>query len=283
MEITIKGVIGAEVSGVSLAQEPGPPQVREIKRLLERYGVLIFKDQTIAPGQQVAFTRKFGSLARSPRVDGRVPGYPDVFAVGNSGGNRILFCPETPDGPLDWHTDQIHRKTPCHTTLLYALQVPPTGGDTLFACTYSAYDHLDPERKAVCDQLTAAHSPLGLMQYLSGQSHEGSEDQSYDEFNDATRWPLVRHHPLTGRPALYFGSHVTVGIEGWPRAKARELIEDLTAHTTQPQFQYRHRWQAGDAVFIDNRRVLHAGTYYDMDRYERLLHRTMTAETEPLV
>ena len=79
------------------------------------------------------------------------------------------------------------------------------------------------------------------------------------------------------------GAVSTVGIDDWPRIKAREFIEDLTVHTTQPQYQYRHQWQEGDAVFIDNRRVLHAGTYYDMDRYERLLHRTMTIETEPPV
>jgi taurine dioxygenase len=283
MKITNKGVIGAQITGISLARTPDPEQVQEIICLLERHGVLIFKDQAITPDQQLGFSRCFGPLARSPRVDGRVPGYPDVFAVGNSGGTRILFCPENPDGPLDWHTDQIHRKSPCHTTLLYALQIPPRGGDTLFACTYSAYDDLDSPKKTLCDGLTAVHSPLGLMEYLSGQSHEGGEGQSYDSFPDATRWPLVRHHPLTGRPALYFGSHVTVGIDDWPRTKAREFIEDLTVHTTQPQYQYRHQWQEGDAVFIDNRRVLHAGTYYDMDRYERLLHRTMTIETEPLV
>ena len=127
------------------------------------------------------------------------------------------------------------------------------------------------------------HSPTGLTQYLSGQSHQGSKEQSYDQFNDARYWPLVRHHPLTGRPALYFGSQVTIGIDGWSRIKAREFIHALTAHTTQPQFQYRHRWQVGDAVLIDNRRVLHAGTYYDMDRSQRLLHRTMTAEDEPMV
>lgn len=283
MKITTKGVIGAQVTGINLARVPKALQTQEILCLLERYGVLVFKEQTISPDQQMAFSRCFGTLIRSPRVDGRVPGHPDVFAVGNSGGTRILFCPEDPDGPLDWHTDQIHRKTPCHTTLLYALQVPPTGGDTLFACTYSAYDHLDPEQKLLCDRLTAVHSPTGLTQYLSGQSHQGSKEQSYDQFNDARYWPLVRHHPLTGRSALYFGSQVTIGIDGWSRIKAREFIHALTAHTTQPQFQYRHRWQVGDAVLIDNRRVLHAGTYYDMDRSQRLLHRTMTAEDEPMV
>jgi len=123
-------VIGAQISGVDLSKKPDAQLVNEIDRLLETYGVLVFRKQRFTPEQQVEFTAAFGPLARSPRMDGRVNGQPDVFAVGNTNGQRILFCPEEPDGELEWHTDQIHRKAPSRATLLYALIIPPKGEET---------------------------------------------------------------------------------------------------------------------------------------------------------
>ena len=275
-------LIGAEVCDVSLAQVPSANTVERIDELLERHGVLVFRDQQITPGQQASFTRAFGPLGQSPRTDGRVPGEPDIFAVGNVNGRPILFSPREPDGELDWHTDQIHRAVPSRASLLHARIVPFEGGDTLFACMYSAYDALSDDEKRLYDRLIAVHSPCGLRDYLGRQGHAGTEDAVYESEDSEVSWPLVRRHPVTRRKALYFGSHMTVGIVGWSREGSLELVRHLTRHATQPRFQYRHQWRVGDAVFWDNRRVLHAGTYYDLTRHRRLMHRTMLVETAPI-
>lgn len=273
------GPIGAEIHGVDLAQIPTEGVVETIDEWLEQYGVLVFRDQQITPAQQADFTRAFGPLGRSPRTDGRVPGQPDVFAIGNVDGRPILFSPKVPDGELDWHTDQIHRPVPSRASLLYARIVPAEGGDTLFTCTYSAYDALPEDEQQLCDGLTAIHSPSGFREYLGQEGHAGTEDEVYESEDVEVSWPLVRHHPMTGRKALYFGSHMTAGIVGWSQDRSVSLIRRLTQHATQARFQYRHRWRVGDAVFWDNRRVLHAGTYYDVARHQRLMHRTMVVET----
>ena len=100
---------------------------------------------------------------------------------------------------------------------------------------------------------------------------------------DAVTWPLVRHHPVTGRKALYFGAKVTVGIEGWPPDKALAFVAGLTAHATQDAFVYRHVWRVGDAVLWDNRRVLHAGAYYEVDGESRHMFRTTIREDHPVI
>ena len=275
-------VIGARVTDVSLAQVPDTDAIEWLEDALERFGVLVFENQSLTPEQQVKFTRAFGTLEVSRRQNALHPDHPEVFVIGNSGNKLVTFSPAQPDGELEWHTDHIHWAVPARASLLYALEVPPTGGDTAFACLYCGFDALSPKEQSRCEELVAVHAIRGLGRHLL-KAHEGGVKEAFEDLRDERRWPLVRRHPRSGRRGLYFGAKVTVGIDGMSDDDAGQFIRRLTQVTTQPRFQYRHRWRVGDAVLWDNRRVVHAGTYYDASGPVRKLHRTSLAEDQPVV
>lgn len=275
-------VIGARVKGCSLAEVPDTKTKAAIEAALEKYGVLIWPDQNVTPAQQVAFSAAFGPLDKPSLVAARHKDHDELFVVGNTGEKPVTFSPATEDGELEWHTDHIHHKVPARASLLYALTVPPEGGDTLFACMYSAYDALTEDQRAEYDGLEAIHSVAGLQAYLSGQGYKYVNKERREGLDNAVVHPLVRAHPLTGCKALYFGNQVTIGITGWDGEQAYDFIKTLTQSACRPAHQYRHKWRAGDAVLWDNRRVLHAGTTYDMARHRREMHRTTFRETEPI-
>lgn len=284
MEVTPgQHVIGAEVHGHSLATPPSAAEIEMIETALERYGVLIFRDQTITPAQQVAWSRALGPLEPTARIEARLPGHPEIFVVGNTGENVVSFAPADGSDDLEWHADHIHLETTARASLLYCRETPPVGGETLFACMYSAYDALDPAARAEADGLVARHSVSGLQTFLRTKGEAGTADAAY-AVSEAlvVAWPLVRRHPRTGRRALYFGSKVTIGIDGWDEARARDYLAALNAHATAPPFRYAHRWAPGDAVLWDNRRVLHAGTPFDGTKYRREMHRTTFREDQPV-
>jgi alpha-ketoglutarate-dependent taurine dioxygenase len=114
------------------------------------------------------------------------------------------------------------------------------------------------------------------------QHHAEAAPQCQAQSDPVVVRPLVRRHPRSGRKALSFGNQVSIGIVGWPEDRARGFIRQLTTHACQPAYQYRHRWRVGDAVLWDNRRVLHAGTFYNIETETRLMHRTTFRETEPV-
>lgn len=276
-------VIGASVSGVDLNETPDDVTVEAIEAALERFGVLVFAEQSLEPRAQVAFSQAFGELAIKSSDAAQLPATPEIFVVGNTGPNPITFSPAEADGDLEWHADHSHLAIPARASLLHCLSAPIVGGDTEFACMYTAYDALTPDRQAEYNELFMIHSVEGLLDYLENEADDGAADGRYTTRPDPVRWPLVRHHPRTGRPSLYFGSKVAVGVEGWSTPDARALVEQLTEHSTRPAMRYRHKWQPGQTVMWDNRRVLHAGTHYDIDRGSRRMHRTTLVEDQPVV
>ena len=210
-------VVGAVVSGCDLTQVPDQDDIALIEAALEKYGVLIFRDQQISPAQQIAFSRAFAALERTSRVSARLDGQPEIFVVGNVDGKVVSFAPADGSDELEWHADHMHLAVPARASMLYCLETPPVGGETLFACMYAAYDALSAEAKDRAEGLTALHSVSGLQTFLRTKGVKGAAEGEYTSPETLTvRWPLVRHHPLTGRKALYFGSKVTIGIEGWP-------------------------------------------------------------------
>jgi alpha-ketoglutarate-dependent taurine dioxygenase len=265
-----------------LHQPPSASTIDVIEDGLEHYGVLIFHHQEITPEAQVAWCRALGPLALTQRVSARLPHLPEIFIVGNTIEPPVTFSPKTEHDDLEWHADHMHLEVTARASMLVAKITPSRGGDTLFACMYNAYEQLSPAQQAEADHLRVVHSVSGLRAYLQGQGHEATAKQPYAQPDIAVERPLVRYHPRSGRKSLYFGSQVTVGVVGWPPDKAQRFIRDLTAHACQPAFQYRHQWRVGDAVLWDNRRVLHAGTAYDLERETRLMHRTTIQETEPV-
>jgi len=276
-------VIGATLPGVDLREQLSYSALKSLEDALERYGVLVFPNQRLSPEELVAFSRYFGTLETVGYEDGGHADYPEICHVGNAHGRRITFSPSTPDGALEWHSDHIHLPTPARASLLYATKVPDHGGDTSFACMYHAYDALSPTQKTSYASLTLVHSVTGLSDYLHEHGEYSKESLGVAPGEVHGRWPLVRHHPRTGRAALYFGSHVTIEVEGWCHPEAMQLIRELTAHSTRAAFRYQHRWHDNDAVLWDNRRVLHAAAYYDIDQEPRHMLRTTIREDHPVI
>ncbi len=276
-------IIGAEVAGVTLGQVPDSERIEAIEAALERHGVLIFRGQQINPAEQTAFSRAFARLEATARVEARLDGHPEIFVVGNTGKRIVSFAPADGSDDLEWHADHMHLHVPARASLLYCRETPPEGGDTLFACMYGAFDALTPAQQAEAEDLTALHSVAGLQTFLREKGEKGAADGEY-EAPDAqiVKWPLVRHHPRTGRRSLYFGSKVTIGIQGWEAARATAYLADLNARSTVPDLRYRHSWRPGDAVLWDNRRVLHAGTPFKSADYRREMHRTTFREDQPI-
>lgn len=278
----VDAVIGAVVCGIDLTEVPGEKSIELIEQALEKYGVLIFRDQQITPQQQVAFSAAFATLDPTELEDARLDGVEEIFVVGNQGKGLVSFSPIDEHQELEWHSDHIHRELAARASLLYALEVPDQGGDTLFACMYCAFDGLDDSQKKRYCEIETVNSSAGLERYLAEQALEGSGGSMVGrEFKSIVR-PLVRKHPLSGRRALYFGNQVTIGLVGESEEYARSFIKDLTQNACQPAYQYRHRWRVGDVVLWDNRRVLHAGTPYDTEHARRLMHRTTWRETAPI-
>lgn len=273
--------LGARVRGLNLARVPTEAQIAAVEEALEKYGVLVFPEQEISPAEHVAFSRSFAELEMTMRIEARLPEHPEIFVVGNTGEKLVSFAPKNPDDPVEWHADHMHLAVPARASLLHALEVPAVGADTLFSCMYRAFDALSIDGQNDARTLTMRHSVSGLKKFLRTKGQTGADQAAYESPDHfVATWPLVRHHPVTGRPSLYFGSQVTIGIEGWPEDRALAYIETLAAIASRPDHIYRHRWQAGDAVLWDNRRTVHAGTPFDVERYRRCMHRTTWREDQ---
>lgn len=269
---------GAECTGVQLGSlKPG--EWEQLKQAYGIYSILVVRDQKLSKADQIAFSQRFGELELPIRADYLGKDYPALHVVSNLGKDgkpNPKAALENP-GNFFWHTDASYMQRPASTTLLYAIEIPPSGGDTLFANMHAAYDALSKETKQRIDGLRAVHS------WEQSRYNSGSRPASAEEIAAAppVAHPLVRAHPKTGRKGLYQGNHIS-HIEGMPTEEGRALLAQLLDHTTQPQFVYRHKWQAGDIVIWDNRSLLHkASDDFDMGGYVRRLHRTVVQGDMP--
>ena len=268
----LSAVLGAEVVGLDLAQRFDDATRRAVYAAFVRHHVLVFRDQRLAPEQQIAFTQQFGTLERHIARN-RGAGNPLVHVVSN------LDAAGRPSGKLGstrWHTDKSFRPEPSLATILHAITMPPDGGDTCFANMYAAYDALSEGDKAALDDVRVIHSWELSRQKIG-------ERATVEEIRDAPpmRHPLVRVHPDTGRKCLFMGEHAS-HFDGRPLAEGRARLAALEAHATQPRFVYRHRWRPGDVLMWDNRCLLHrADQNFDATRHPLVLHRTCLRGSAP--
>jgi taurine dioxygenase len=277
----LSDVLGAEVIGADLARFDDDAQYARIHQALLDYGVLAIRDQHMTPEQHTAFSRRFGELEIHVLDQFLLPDHPEILRVSNKAVNGQPIGLQ--DAGNEWHTDLSYQTNPALGSLLYALEIPPQGGDTLFASLYAAYDALTDAMKARLDGLRAIHA---YAQYHERSRHK-ARGQTRSDMTDAQRaqvpevsHPLVRTHPETGRKALYLSPGLTVGIEGLNEA-GQALLKMLNEHATQAAFTYRHRWQLHDVLFWDNRCTLHLATSYD-PRYTRHMHRTTIKGDRPV-
>jgi alpha-ketoglutarate-dependent 2,4-dichlorophenoxyacetate dioxygenase len=279
-------VFAGEVSGVDIRKPISSDDVAAIEAGMDRYAVLVFRDQDITDEQQMIFSRNFGAIedARGGNVtkpgDLRLAkGMNDVSNLGKDGkplardSRQRLFNL----GNLLWHSDSSFRAIPAKYSLLSARTVNSKGGDTEFADMRAAYDALDDETKHEIEDLVCEHSLMFSRGSLGFVDYTDEEKAMFKP----VRQRLVRTHPVTGRKSLYLSSHAGT-ILGRPTPDARILLRDLTEHATQPRFVYEHKWKLHDLVIWDNRQTMHRGRRYD-ETQARDVRRTTVAGDAPTV
>jgi alpha-ketoglutarate-dependent 2,4-dichlorophenoxyacetate dioxygenase len=275
-----------EVSGVDITQPLTRDEVAAIEAGMDRYAVLVFRDQRLTDEAQLAFSRRFGELEQTrgtgiskPGEQRLDPAFADVSNLDKD--NRLLARDNRRRlyslGNRLWHSDSSFKAIPATYSLLSGRVVVDRGGETEFADMRAAYDALDAATRAEIEDLVCEHSLIYSREVL------GFDDLTSEE--RATMRPvrqrLVRRHPVTGRKSLYIASHIGT-IIGWPMPEARAFIRDLTEHATQPQFVYSHRWRQWDLVMWDNRQVMHRVRRFD-DTKVRDMRRTTVGGTEMTV
>jgi alpha-ketoglutarate-dependent 2,4-dichlorophenoxyacetate dioxygenase len=271
------------VTGADIATGVTAAQAAEIEAGMDRFAVLVFREQRIDDAQQLAFSRHFGPLetATGDIVQGAerrlAMDVNDISNVDKDG--RVLARDDRKRlfalGNMLWHSDSSFKAIPAKFSLLSARVIPDHGGDTEFADMRAAWDALDDATKALVRDLVCDHTQLHSRGTL------GFTDFSDEERRRFAPVPqrLVRRHPASGRLSLFLSSHAG-SIHGWPVPEALMLLRDLTEHATQPHFVYRHTWRQHDLVMWDNRATMHRARRYPVEQV-RDLHRTTVADSAP--
>ena len=267
-------VMGAEVIGIDVARTLSPEVHRRLDEAFNEYKVLCFRDQVLTTDSMVAFTRTWGAPGEHTMPGQLREGILDVNIASNADANGRPNGKHPDPTAMRWHTDRSWRRDPVTATLLYGVEVPSRGGDTLFANTAMAYEALPQPLKDTITPMTAIHS----VEY-SRETGGGPKATEYElRIAPPQPHPLARVHPVTGKRALYIGCHAWK-IDGMAEAEGRQLLDDLLEFATKPQFVYRHAWRRHDLLMWDNRCTLHSATPYDTTKELRTMYRTVVAGT----
>jgi taurine dioxygenase len=269
--------IGAEIRGIDLREQPDPDTVRAIYRAWLDHLVIVFPDQDLSQEDFVRATGFFGEIGEISRPPKYFPkGYsrllPGIMMISNIRENGEPIG-ALPDGEMMFHHDMIHAAVPSKGTLLYSVEIPSTGGNTLFASGYAAYDTLDP---ALRDRLEGR---LAKHHYNYGSTIRG-DSRGTEAFAESTH-PVFRTHEDTGRKAIYVNRLMTVGIVDMPQAEADALLNALFDHSEQRRFVYEHVWRKGDLLLWDNRCSTHARTDFPSTERRLMLRTTVKGTVRP--
>jgi len=262
---SLSTALGAEIIGVDLSEPIGDELFEQIRQCWHDNIVVLFRDQNLTEADQVRFAEGFGPLAIS-HTRRYTTANPAVMLISNirENGKQIGALP---DGEMQFHSDQCYQEKPAMASMLYAIEVPSVGGNTLFANAYAAYETLNGDIKRRLDGRKALHA----YDYDNASMKRGTQiKEGVPHFSH----PAVRTHPATGRKALYVNRLMTIAIEGLPEAESDELLNALFVHQENPAFVYEHVWRVGDLLMWDNRCALHARTDFSND--ERRLMRRVT-------
>jgi len=268
---------GAEIVGADLTQPLDDASLRRVRDIWLEHQVVWFRHQPLSVDDLERFSLQWGEWGRVDFIE-PMPGHPNVLELRRE-----------PDETAShfgggWHSDYSFQEAPPAATLLLSKEVPPVGGDTLFADGYAAYDALSDTMKRLIAPLRGIHSAALPYSKEGFYANEGKQRSlkivPSDEARRTRTHPVVRTHPETRRKALWVNPVYTVGIDGLHPDEAQAILGYLTAHAIKPQFQYRHKWQADMLVIWDNRCVQHFADA-GFDGYRRVMWRTTTAGTEP--
>ena len=240
--------------------------------------MILMRGQQLSDDDLLAFSRRFGDLDPPPNQErGRIspPGYPDIYVVSN-----VLDKKGDPIGALGageavWHTDMSYLDTPPDASMLFSLEIPPSGGNTWFCGMQAACDALPADLKKKIEGRRIKHDGT----YNSGGYLRKGVTPTDDPMAAPGAWhPAILRHPANGRATLYLGRRRNSYVEGYDRAESDAVLEALWAHVTQPQFVYEHHWKLGDLVMWDNRSTMHRRDPFDGEA-RRVMHRTQIKGT----
>jgi taurine dioxygenase len=262
----VGGALGAEIHGVDLSTDLPDRQFSEIREVFRDNGVIFFRDQKLTPEQHIAFAERWAPITIN-RFFTNVEGHP-----------KIALVLKEPDQKKNigggWHTDHTYDIEPAMGSILYAHEVPQSGGDTMFASMYAAYETLSDGLKQTLNGLRARHSS----RHIFGSARAERKDDTVGRIknpelaNQDAVHPVVITHPLSGRKSLYVNPTFTLGFEGWTDAESKPLLDYLYAHASQPSFTCQFHWQPGSIAFWDNRATWHLAVN-DYQGQRRLMHR----------
>lgn len=265
------GPFGAVAEDVDLAADQSEATMRALIAALHEHQILAIPGQSLSNDLYVAFGRHWGTPLNFFIDSHRRDDHPEMIRIANAAATPERYR----DGAMHWHSDSSYEEIPASVTMLYGVEAPEQGGETLIASTVQAYDALDEAMKARLDGLTGLHC-LGGSPPLPGEKIPFNPEST--AANGIRKHPLVMRHPVTGRKAL-FPSGTLFGFEGMDRDEGRELVAQLRAHVTRPEFVTSYKVGVGDIFLWDNFQVLHSATpidYSDEPGKRRLLYRIST-------
>ncbi|NKB59507.1 MAG: TauD/TfdA family dioxygenase [Alphaproteobacteria bacterium] len=274
----LSNALGAEIIGLDLSQPLDDATFSTVHAAHLEHMVLVFRDQQLTPEQHILFSRRFGDLSGHVFDQFLLPGYPEILKVSNKKRDDGEFA-GLPQAGRRWHSDLSYTATPSLGSLLYALEIPPEGGDTLFNNMYRAYETLPESTKVRLEGRKAEYLLGSARKYYTAEERPPLTPEQLAKVPPAHH-PVVRTHPETGRKALYVSHSHTVRILDMDEAESEALLAELTEHSVQPEFVYRHKWRLRDLVFWDNRCCMHIAEPPPPE-YGRHMHRTTVVGDRP--
>lgn len=261
----LSGALGAEITDLDLASM-GDAAFAALRDVFLDRSVIVVRNQDLSPDDHIAFAKRWGDININ-RFFKPTDTHPEIATVLKEPDQKLNIGGQ-------WHTDHSYDDAPALGSILYAVETPPAGGDTLFCSMGAAYDALSDGMKAMLRRLRAHHSS----RHVFGASQKGSETNRGGRLgNEAAAkqdalHPVVIAHPITGRAALYTNSNFTTHFEGWSAEESRPLLDQIEAHATTPEFTCRVAWAPGTLTMWDNRAVMHKAIN-DYHGHRRLMHR----------
>ncbi len=269
----IAGALGAEISGVDLIQPISSALAAEIREIFLQHEVIFMRKQALSPQQFLDFAHAMGEPVEYPFVKG-IEGFPHIIEVKKLEYEKVNF------GGI-WHSDTTYLETPPMGSMLLAREIPPFGGDTLFASQYAAYEALSGTMQRLLDGLQGINSSAKADVSKTREDRLKSDGKDYAPKDFTNSHPVVRTHPETGRKALYVNVAHTSGIEGLTDAESASLLNFLFQHQVKPEFTCRWAWEKDDIAFWDNRSAQH-NPVNDYHGYRRVLHRITLKGDKPV-
>jgi taurine dioxygenase len=268
--LPVTPTIGAEIRGVDLSCPLEPATVSAIERALLDHLVIFFRGQSIEPEQQIALARHFGEISIPP-FSPRYGTNPELFVLDQKSPKG--------EGADNWHSDNTFMPEPPMGTILRAIELPSSGGDTCFANMVAAYEALSPPIRGLIDGLRAVHDLTRPLQKAIAAGHTTAQLEETQRLWPPVEHPVVRTHPVTGRKGLFVNGNSTTRIVGLSERENAALLPFLVDHVRSPEFQCRFRWEVGSIAFWDNRSAQHFAVPDYTER--RVMHRVTIAGDRP--